>query len=102
MQLGSVVYVSKHRFKEFTKQTWTSLLFDLGLIFHIYCEANWESLFYSTCTTTRGAGCKMVAEGNMSSESYWKPLISFCRHEQKAEQLTAFQRVIGPALKLQQ
>lgn len=38
MQLKSVVYVSKHRFREFTKQTWTSLLIDF--VTFILCDTN--------------------------------------------------------------
>lgn len=35
MQLKSVLYKSKHKFREFTKQTWTLLLFDLASGFEL-------------------------------------------------------------------
>lgn len=89
MQLERSVYISKHRFREFTKQTWTTLQFDLNSVSFFLCDANWEFLFDSACTTKIASSgeYKMVAEGNTSSDSkrYWKPLISFCLCGQKGE-----------------
>lgn len=78
MQLKSVVYVSKHRFKEFTKQTRTLLLIDFDSVTFILWDANWEPF-------VPWGGYKMVAEGNVSSESqsYRKHLISFCFRERR-------------------
>lgn len=77
MQLESVVYVSKHRLREFKKQTWTSLLFDHESVTFILCDANWEFLLGDSAYITKIAslggyvgwegGYKMVAEGNTSS-----------------------------------
>lgn len=39
MQLKSVLYKSKHRFRDFTKQTWTLLLFDPDSVTFILCDA---------------------------------------------------------------
>lgn len=82
MQLESVVYVSKHRFREFTKQTWTSLLFDPLSVTYIFCDANWEFLLVDSACTTKLLPCrdtKCLQKVNMSGESKrsWKPLIYF-------------------------
>lgn len=82
MRLKNVVYVSKHRFREFTEQTWTSLLFDLNSVTSIWCDASSEFLLVdSACTTkiTSLGGNRKVAEGNASTESqhYWNPLCLF-------------------------
>lgn len=71
MQLESVDCVSKHRFREFTKQTWTSLLFDRRTF--ILCDANWEFLLVDSACAIKivslGRGrYKMVALVNTSSE----------------------------------
>lgn len=90
MQLESSVYVSKHRFREFTQQTWTTLQFDPNSVSFFLCGADWELLLFDSACTTKIASLgeyKMVAEGNTSSDSkrYWKPLISFCLCGQKGE-----------------
>lgn len=90
MQLESSVYLSKHRFREFTQQTWTTLQFDPNSVSFFLCGADWELLLFDSACTAKIASLgeyKMVAEGNTSSDSkrYWKPLISFCLCGQKGE-----------------